>query len=476
MLNTLRGRLILSHVLPLLVIIPVMGITLVYVLETQVLLPNLASELAGQAMLMAELASDHPDLWSNPAQAQAFVARASPHVTARVMLLALDGRLLASSDPTDADHLGQPLELPSLANVLAGEISVHTEYSQHLHAEIADVLVPVVGSDRQALGVVRLSHQLTGVYERFIRLRYVVAGVLVVGLLLGTAVGWVLALNLERPLRQVAHAIYQLASGQRLTPLPEQGPEETRSLLHAINTLAERLRLLEQARRQLLANLVHELGRPLGALRSAVQALTGGADEDVTLRRELLVGMEAEIGRLQRLLDDLARFHDQVLGTLELDRRPVALDDWLPRMLGPWREAAQGKGLHWQVTIPTALPTLEVDPDRLAQVLGNLLSNAIKYTPPGDTVSVSAGVEGEEVWIRVSDTGPGIAPEEQARIFTPFYRGQPGRRFPQGMGLGLSIARDLVVAHGGRLEVESTPGVGSHFTLWLPLSSRAPQP
>jgi signal transduction histidine kinase len=113
-----------------------------------------------------------------------------------------------------------------------------------------------------------------------------------------------------------------------------------------------------------------------------------------------------------------------------------------------------------------------VDPDRLAQVVGNLLSNAIKYTPPRGTVSLDAGVEGEEVWIRISDTGPGISPEEQERIFAPFYRSRPGRRFPQGMGLGLSIASTLVAAHGGRLKLDSAPGLGSRFTVWLPLDSQ----
>jgi signal transduction histidine kinase len=135
----------------------------------------------------------------------------------------------------------------------------------------------------------------------------------------------------------------------------------------------------------------------------------------------------------------------------------------------PWREAALDKGLGWQASIPKDLSTLEIDPDRLAQVVGNLLSNAVKYTPSGGTVTVTAGTAVDEgVWIRVSDSGPGIDPEEQERIFEPFHRSQRGRRFPQGMGLGLTIARDLVVAHGGRLEVESEPGQGSHFTVRLP--------
>jgi two-component system sensor histidine kinase BaeS len=294
----------------------------------------------------------------------------------------------------------------------------------------------------------------------------------VAGLLLGTGAGWVLALNLERPLRDVTQAVQELASGERLTPLPERGPQEIQRLLHAVNVLLQRLLSLEQARRQLLSNLVHELGRPLGAFRSATQALMGRSGEDAALRQELLVGMDEEVGRLGRLLDDLAGLHAQVLGTLELNRQLTPLGEWLNRTLPPWRESAQAKALKWQATIPPDLPALDVDPDRLAQILGNLLSNAIKYTPAKGTISVAAGTEGGEAWIRISDTGPGIGPEEQARIFAPFYRSQPGRRFPQGMGLGLSIAYTLITAHGGRLEVDSTPGLGSHFTVWLPIGAQ----
>jgi signal transduction histidine kinase len=171
------------------------------------------------------------------------------------------------------------------------------------------------------VGVVRLSHQLTSVSERFIRLRYLIAGVLLAGLLLGGAVGWVLALNMERPLARVSRALDRLIGDERLSPLPEGGPREIQALAHSVNTLVERLRALEQGRRQLLANLVHELGRPLGALRSATEALLGGADRDAVLRRELLCGMAEETDRLRRLVDDLAGLHDQALGALELERR-----------------------------------------------------------------------------------------------------------------------------------------------------------
>jgi len=169
-------------------------------------------------------------------------------------------------------------------------------------------------------------------------------------------------------------------------------------------------------------------------------------------------------------MEDLAHLHDQDLGALELKREALPLDAWLPRVLASWRQAAEEKHLHWEVSLPPALPTILADPVRLEQVIGNLIDNAIKYTPPGHAVTITAGQEAEQAWVRVTDTGPGITPEEQALIFTPFYRGKHAKRIQQGMGLGLSIARDSAEAHNGQITLESTPGQGSQFTLWLPLN------
>ena len=206
----------------------------------------------------------------------------------------------------------------------------------------------------------------------------------------------------------------------------------------------------------------------------AAQAMLDGALEDKTLATEFLASMVSEINRLRGLLDTLAHLHDQVLGALELNRQPLDLNAWFPTILAPWREAARQKGLAWNVSIPPDLPPLKADADRLAQALGNLLSNAIKFTPPDGIVSISAGVKDAGIWMQVRDTGPGISPAEQAKIFTSFYRGQTSGRFPQGMGLGLTIAHDLVAAHQGRLEVESDLGQGSRFTIWLPLKIEPP--
>ena len=259
-MNTLYRRLIVSHVLPLLLAVPLMGIAFVYVLETQVLLPNVAYEATGQAVLVAELAADRPEVWLDPAQAQALVDRVAPRLTAQVMLLDRRGRLLASSDAADAGRIGRRPDLPDLSTALAGEITVHTTYASQSQGEAADAMVPLIGMDGSVAGLVRVVYRQAGVFEQFQRVRYLILGVLAVGLLLGAAVGWLLALNLARPLRQVTSAVYRLASGERLEPLPERGPREMQQLSRAVNGLVQQQRSLEEARRQLLANLVHELG------------------------------------------------------------------------------------------------------------------------------------------------------------------------------------------------------------------------
>jgi signal transduction histidine kinase len=282
-------------------------------------------------------------------------------------------------------------------------------------------------------------------------------------------IGLLLALNMGRPLRRATLAVFNLSRGNLQQVQVERGPTEVRLLLRAVNTLADRLHGLEQARSQLLANLVHELGRPLGAVHSAIYALRGRAGNDESTRQELLVGMEGEVLRLERLLDDLAHLHDQILGTLELDKQTINLITWLPQTLISWEQAAAAKQLQWQLDVLSGLPSLEADPTRLAQAVGNLASNAIKYTPETGRINISAGQQGGHIWISVQDTGLGIAAEEQTKIFDPLYRGSTGGRFPQGMGLGLNITRNLVKAHGGTIEVDSEPGRGSRFTLWLPL-------
>ncbi len=469
-MRSLRLRFILSHVLPLLIVIPIMGILLIYGVETRVLIPELTRELEVEIKLVNTLLMQERDFPLDRANAQALVDEISPNLLSRMMLFDQEGHLLASSDPEDASRIGEILDEPSLVSALNGTSTTQQKYSRSLDTEITDIWSPIIGPEGQILGGVRLSHQLATILDDFISVRYIIGAILLAGLILGVVLGWVLAAGLSNPINQLVRETRNLALGLNPEPLTVSGSTETRTLLRTFNLLVERIQNSEQSRRHLLANLVHELGRPLGAMGSAVQSLLMGAGENEKLRHELLSGMNAQIRGLKRLLDDLALLHEQVIGEIDLELQEVDMNLWFPQTIGPWREAAQEKGIHWRYSQDDRLPTMAIDPERLDQALGNLLSNAIKFTQKEEGINVVAGVEDNSVLISVHDTGAGIDHDELGEIFTPFYRGPQGRRFPQGMGLGLSIARDIVVAHGGKIEVQSTPGEGSEFTIHLPLN------
>jgi signal transduction histidine kinase len=460
MFRSLRNRLIFSHILPALLIIPLMGAAMVYILETRLLLPMIYQNLGREASLMAEMTRTQPIFWQNRAAAQALANGVSPYLNGKVSLLTLDGRLLASSDQSAADT--QRVDLPDLTGYSQGEVLPLQNGPQ------AEAFTPVYDLNGHRIGIIRMTTKLVSVSDQVYQLRYLLGFVMLFAVLAGIALGSYLAFGINRSIHSVTCSIQALAQGNWQAQVEEQSTDEMGVLANAVNTLVDQLHSSEKSRRQLLANLVHELGRPLGAIRSAIQALLHGADKDPQLSSDLLTGMDDETIRLQHLLDDLAGLHDQILGRMELNRTAVPLNDWLASTLSPWEADAHQKSLDWVTDVPADLPIIFMDPDRMAQALGNILSNAIKFTPPGGTVSVAAKHFAGRFSMQVTDSGPGIPAEERNRIFQPFYRGSQGKRIVEGMGLGLSIARDIVVAHGGDIRVDESPNAGTSFTLEIP--------
>jgi two-component system, OmpR family, sensor histidine kinase BaeS len=468
MFKILRNRLIFSHILPLLIIIPMVGVSLIYVLENWVYLPSLSNELQGDSRFLAQISAMDEELWKDPTRAKRLLTQQGQTEHTRFMLITQDGKLAASSDPADSTRLGLPVDTTDFQEALTGQEVKRIISNNQPFGDAIDIFTPVFSEDQKLLGVIRLTYHYETIADEFFQLRFLIGALLVFGLVLGSLIGVFLAISIEAPVRNVTQAVDDLAHGARTQLLAIYGPDEIQKLSLAVNLLVSRLQELEKARKQLLANLVHEVARPLGALRSAIQALAHGAEKDPAFYNELVLGMDDEAARLERLLEDLAQLYDQALGTLELDRKPLLLMEWLPGILRTWQEAAAEKSLEWAVNVSQSWITVQADPARLAQIVGNLVSNAIKFTPPGGQVTISTCLENEMAGISVSDSGPGIANGEQEKIFEPFYRGSQGHRLPEGMGLGLSIAKDLAEAHGGRIEIRSAAGKGSCFTVWLP--------
>ena len=295
-MRTLRTRIIISHILPLLIVLLLMGVALDYVLEVRILLPNLSDELINEAKLFVEMTKNNKSIWDDPDAAQNYLDSLEPILDPFVMLLDFQGQILASTDPFDAGQISSVIEpRERFAEALERGASIQTMYSRQLEANIVDVLVPARRSDGQVIGMVRMSYHLENVYGQFLSLRYIIIGIFAIGILLGVIMAMLLALNLGNSLQRVTHAVQLLATGQEYKPPIEQGPEEIRILLRSVNSLVERLRELENLRRKLLTNLIHEIGRPLGALLLAVQALQAGAGQDEAMRVDILAGMEEEM-------------------------------------------------------------------------------------------------------------------------------------------------------------------------------------
>jgi signal transduction histidine kinase len=468
--RSLRSQLILSHLLPLIIVLPLLGLIFVIIVESQVLLANVADDLRRTALAVAAQAAAEPIVWQDEAQAQAFVAQFRENLQREVIFLQPDGSLFASQSASNAPEL-LPLTAAELAVLRTGQPLMKSQYNVSLSDLRAEALAPVIDAQRVVVGIVRVTDRLGGVYQSFQRIRHLEIAALLGALVVAIALAWALSGRIDRRLQGVTQAVEQVADGQAPGLTPQAAPREFRGVLRAVQSLSDRLKSSEETRRRLLANLVHELGRPLAALQAAIHALQQGAAQDEVLRADLLRGMDDQVERLKPLLDNLASLHKQTIGPAELQREPIELSEWLPQVLITWQAAAQARGVQWQIAVPADLPIISIDPRQIAQALGNLAANAIQYTPAGGRIAIAAGREADRVWIAVEDTGSGIAPEEATRIFEPFYRGARGQRFPQGMGLGLAIARDIARAHGGDITLQSEVGRGSRFTIELLLTS-----
>jgi len=231
-------------------------------------------------------------------------------------------------------------------------------------------------------------------------------------------------------------------------------------------------RRLERARRDLVANVSHELKTPIAALKGFLELLEDGVDE--RHRREFLASMSQETGRLERLVEEQLQLARMDAGALPLDRQEVDLDELAEVVIAPRVPLAQREGVNLSVRTMTPGPvTAEVDPARVEQILLILLDNAQRHTPPGGRVEVVVGRDGQDATVAVTDTGEGIPDEDQPFVFDRFYRGDPSRE-GRSAGLGLAIARGLAAAHRGSISLSSRVGEGSTFTLRLPMTIAGP--
>jgi signal transduction histidine kinase len=233
--------------------------------------------------------------------------------------------------------------------------------------------------------------------------------------------------------------------------------------------MAENLEAIEQHRVELIGNVAHELRTPLTGVRSIMEGLVDGV---LPADPETFLNVQREVGRLQRLVRDLEELSRAEAGQIPLERRPCAPAELARAAANRLIPQFEDKGVVLQVDVPPDLPPVLADPGRAVQVFTNLLGNALQYTPGGGRVTLRAWRDDPMVAIAVEDTGAGIPPEHLPHLFERFYRVDKSRsRTGGGSGIGLTIAKHLVEAHGGRIWAESAgSGQGSTFTFTLPIA------
>lgn len=294
----------------------------------------------------------------------------------------------------------------------------------------------------------------------------VVVGVVTAVLLATLAAGRVV-----KPVTAVRSAANRVAAGDYGTELPRPGTVELSQLVDDVGTMAERLADTEARRVRLLGEVGHEMRTPLTVIDGQVEAMIDGV---LPASAENLAVVAAESRRLQRLAADLSALSRAEEGRVNLDRQPANLGELVAGAVERLRPQTDDAGIELRCA-PAGGVRVEVDSDRIAQVVTNLVGNAIRATPTGGRITVTCSQEGPEAIVRVCDTGEGIAAPELERVFERFYR-VPDRRSTgreSGSGIGLTIARQLAEAHGGSLTAESAgKGLGATFTLRLPAGPR----
>jgi signal transduction histidine kinase len=300
---------------------------------------------------------------------------------------------------------------------------------------------------------------MPGVYRALIMAALVTAAV-------GVVVALVLSQSLTSPLRNLTAMMNRFARGDRNIPVADISRDEVGDLNRTFHQMMREIERQEELRKDMTADVAHELRTPLAVMRANLDALTDGV---YPLTVENLVPLQESAMLLSRLVDDLRVLALADAGQLTLEKTQIELGSFLNRIASRFASSAQAKGLTLRTSVAKETPPILADPQRMEQVLGNLISNALHVTPAGGWIGIESGREGGEAVVRVEDSGPGIPEAELGKVFERFYRLDGTRaRAEGGSGLGLAIARNIVEAHGGTIVAENRREGGARFVIRLP--------
>ena len=290
-----------------------------------------------------------------------------------------------------------------------------------------------------------------------------------IGAVIALALGVLLSRTLTHPIRELTEATHAVSQGDLSQQVPVRSNDELGELAQAFNKMSSELSRSVNARKQMTADIAHELRTPLSLILGHAEAVHDGV---LPPSRENFEIIREEATRLEHLVNDLRILSLADAGELSISLQTVEPQRLLQDVASTYQYQAQRKNITLQLDIESSLPTIEVDPGRMTQVLTNVLDNALRHTPEGGKITLACRQLGDQVELSIQDSGPGLKQKDLERIFDRFYRTDVSRQrdgaIPGGSGLGLAIAKSIVQAHGGQLSAESKEGNGLRIIIALP--------
>lgn len=358
---------------------------------------------------------------------------------------------------------------PEISSALRGTSATQVRMVTGAKHRVLYAAAPIYGSDGKVQGLVYIAEPLPagGLPPSFFMQ---VAGALLTAVVLALLTGTWLARRITQPVQSFINGADAVSRGQLDRAVPEtSGVSELDRLGQSFNRMTASLKRSDETQNAFVADVAHELRTPLTVIKGTIETLEDGALDDLQGRGVLLDSMGKEADRVIRLVNNLLVLTRADAGMLKLDLHPLDLADLARERCDRFALLSAARGIEFDVRADEPART-QGDEDRLSQVLDNLLENALRYSPPDSAIRVEIGCVEPEIICRVIDAGPGIPEEHGEHIFDRFYRGDASRsrHGGGGSGLGLSIVRALVQAHGGRVFAENAPGAGAVVGFALP--------
>lgn len=485
MFKGIQSRLILSYIVVIGVTLAVAMLTLIIVarpLQSRLVELRLSAELNRIAPKLQQVITQSRPNVLPPAQLIARLAKSVPPSDNRLLIVSNKGSILFDNQ---SEWTGENIALPQNSNdgFFSRQNDVRTGRS--IAPDGTRIIFAARPLAPRAIIVLTAPTPQTSV-ALFLDLwsGFLVAAV--IAFFVALFLGWLIVKSVATPLKHISTAAMAVANGNYAQQVPEKGPSEVKQVAVAFNSMARQVKSNQQAMKDFVSNVSHDLKTPLTSVQGFSQALLDGTAQDEATRRHAARIIFDEASRMRRLVDDLLDLARIDAGQISVKSHPVNLNALVSLTLDGLAVQIAEKNITIENHLPP-LPPIMGDGDRLKQVFTNIIDNAIKYTPSGGRIVIAGGKNDvppdastvirsrkesapnrQFVKIVISDNGPGIPKEDLARIFERFYQVEKSRKRPGGTGLGLAIAHNIVKAHGGHISVSSELGRGTAFSVWLP--------